>query len=111
MAAWFKVRQDGLDVIVRLTPRAARDAVEGLGTASDGSQHLVARVRTVPEKGEANMALERLLAQRLGLPASAVSVISGSTSRLKTVRLSGNPESLAEKLDAAIRLGSRSKAD
>lgn len=100
-----------MDVVVRLTPRAARDAVEGIGTAADGSAHLRVRVRAIPEKGEANRALERLLADRLGLPAGAVSVISGSTSRLKTVRLSGEPDSLAQKLDAAIRLVAGAKAD
>jgi uncharacterized protein YggU (UPF0235/DUF167 family) len=52
-------------------------------------------VRAVPEKGAANAALEKLLAKALGLPASTVSVVAGGTSRLKTVRVPGDPASLA----------------
>ena len=63
----------------------------------------------MPEKGAANRALERLLAERLGLPKSAVSVVAGATSRLKTVRLSGEPALLAKAVDAAIRLGRAAK--
>ena len=104
-----------MDIIVRLTPRASKDAVEGVGAASDGSSHLVARVRALPEKGEANMALERLLAHRLGLPASAVSIVAGSTSRLKTVRLLGDQASLSKQLASIVpaqqSLGSGAKAD
>jgi uncharacterized protein YggU (UPF0235/DUF167 family) len=56
----------------------------------------------VPEKGAANSALERLLADCLNLPKSAVSVVAGATSRLKTVRLSGHPEKLARAVESAI---------
>ena len=95
VAAPFRLRADGLDLFVRLTPRSAADALEGITTAADGSTHLKARVRAIPEKGAANLALEKLLARALGVPASAVSVVAGGTARLKTVRVLGDPAGLA----------------
>ncbi|MDO9306731.1 MAG: DUF167 family protein, partial [Mesorhizobium sp.] len=83
-------------------PKASVDAIDGLGTAADGAIHLAVRVRAVPEKGAANTALERLLAKRLGLPRTSLHVVAGSTSRLKTVRLSGDGAMLAETLKRAI---------
>jgi uncharacterized protein YggU (UPF0235/DUF167 family) len=95
----FRPRGDGVDLFVRLTPKSATDALEGAATAADGGAHLKARVRAVPEKGAANAALERLLAKALGVPASAVGVVAGGTSRLKTVRIAGDPASLAKAIE------------
>lgn len=77
----------GLALAVRLTPNAARDAVEGWRDTADGRTHLAVRVRAVPEDGKANAALVALLARRLGIPKRDVDVIRGATSRLKTVRI------------------------
>ncbi|MAW88942.1 MAG: hypothetical protein CMJ42_20685 [Phyllobacteriaceae bacterium] len=88
----------GVDIFVRLTPRAAHDAVDGLGAASDGSVHLKARVRAVPEKGKANAALEKLVAKWLGVPVSTVSVTGGATARLKTVSVAGDSAALTRKV-------------
>lgn len=93
--ACYRARVDGLDLFVRLTPKSSTDAIGGVATSDDGSVHLLARVRAAPEKGAANAALERLLARTFGLPPSTVRVVSGATSRLKTVRLSGDAASIA----------------
>lgn len=68
--------------------------------AADGRCHLKARVRAVPENGAANQALQRLVAKALGVPASAVSVVAGDTSRLKTLRIEGEPAVLARGIEA-----------
>ncbi len=78
---------DGIRLIVRLTPKSSRDAIDGTRADSDGKTHLAARVRAVPEDGKANKALEVLVAKTLGVPKSAVSVIAGHTSRLKTLHV------------------------
>jgi uncharacterized protein YggU (UPF0235/DUF167 family) len=101
----FRERTDGIDLFVRLTPKSSRDAIDGFGEAADGSRHLIARVRAVPEKGAANLALERLLAGRLGVPKGSVAVVAGETSRLKTVRIEGSPEVLGRKIAEAFALG------
>ena len=49
-----------------------------------------ARVRAIPENGEANAALERLVAGWLGVGKSAVAVTAGGKSRIKTVTVSGD---------------------
>lgn len=94
----FRIREDGVDLAVRLTPKSSRDAIEGVEAGDDGRPYLRARVRAVPEKGKANAALERLLAEKLGLPASDVAVVAGGKARLKTVRLAGDPAVLAQTL-------------
>jgi uncharacterized protein YggU (UPF0235/DUF167 family) len=99
----FRLRDDGLDLFVRLTPKAAMDRLEGVETASDGRSHLKARVRAVPENGAANHALEKLVAKALGVPASAVSVVAGGTARLKTLRLLGDTAALAKSVEALGR--------
>ncbi|QND54048.1 hypothetical protein HB779_03660 [Phyllobacterium sp. 628] len=93
----------GVTLFVRLTPKAAKDTIEGVEETGDGRAHLKVRVRAVPEDGKANAALEKLLAKWLGLATRDVSISAGATSRLKQIRISGNPEALALKL---VSLGS-----
>jgi len=91
-------------VHLRLTPKAARDAVEGCETLADGREVLKARVRAVPEDGKANEAARKLLAKALGLPASKVSLESGATARLKSFYLAGDPAGIESGL-AALAAG------
>ncbi|MEI8718570.1 DUF167 domain-containing protein [Mesorhizobium sp. ISC11] len=100
MSAPFRLRDDGVELFVRLTPKAALDRLEGIETTADERSHLKARVRAVPENGAANHALEKLLAKALGVPGSAVSVVAGGTARLKTVRIEGDPATLAKSIEA-----------
>jgi uncharacterized protein YggU (UPF0235/DUF167 family) len=95
--------EDYVVLDVRLTPRAALDRVEGMGTLSDGRSVLKARVRAVPEDGKANEALRRLLAETLGISRSAVSIVGGATSRVKRVRFDGDPAQLAAALKALAK--------
>ena len=101
-SAFWRRGPGGVDLFVRLTPKSARDAVEGVEVAADGRSHLKARVRAVPEDGKANKALMRLLSQTPGVPASAVTVVAGGTARLKTVRIAGEAAELEERFS---RLG------
>ncbi len=64
---------------VRVTPRGGRDSIDGFG--ADGV--LRVRVSAAPADGEANEAVRRLLAKALGLPPRDISLVSGTTSRLK----------------------------
>jgi len=100
MSQPFRLRDDGIDLFVRLTPKAALDRIQGVETTADGRSHLKARVRAVPENGAANQALERLVAKALGVPASAVAVVAGGTARLKTLRIAGEPAALAKGVEA-----------
>ena len=98
MSTPFRLRDNGIELFVRLTPKAALDRIDGVEPTADGRSHLKARVRAVPENGAANQALERMMAKALGVPVSAVSVVAGATSRLKTLRVVGDAAELVERL-------------
>jgi len=63
---------------------------------------LKVRVRAVAEKNKANRALEKLIAKKLKIGKTAVRVISGETSRSKTVRIEGSPADLAAAIEALV---------
>nr|WP_255453094.1 DUF167 family protein [Phyllobacterium sp. SYP-B3895] len=96
----FRKMTDGVLVFVRLTPKSAKDAVEGVALAADLHAHLKVRVRAVPEDGKANAALEKLLAKELGVATGEVALVAGATSRLKQIKILGDPHALAPKLEA-----------
>jgi uncharacterized protein (TIGR00251 family) len=78
--------EEGCTFQVRVLPRGRRDAVVGLhGDA------LKIRLAAPPERGKANRALQEFLGERLGVPPSAVEILSGHTSRRKRVRVKGMP--------------------
>lgn len=94
MTCW---RQDGDDLLlsIRLTPGAAREQIGGRWTDEKDAHWLTARVRAVPEKGRANVALIALVAKVLDWPPSAISLESGDTNRLKRLRIKGGAQALA----------------
>lgn len=55
-------------LLVRLTPKAAQNKVQGWATDETGQKILKASVTAVPEKGKANEALITLLAKTLKIP-------------------------------------------
>jgi uncharacterized protein len=76
--------EEGVTFAVRVTPRASRDALEG-----EYQGALKVRLTAPPVDGRANDVLRRLLADRLGVPMSVVTIIAGETSRTKRVSVSG----------------------
>ena len=65
---------------VKVTPRAAADSID---VAEDGTMHI--RVRVAPVDNAANDAVMRLVAERLDVPRSRVTILAGSTARKKLV--------------------------
>jgi uncharacterized protein (TIGR00251 family) len=96
-AAW-RLREDGVEIRVRVTPRGGRDALDGIESLADGRRVLKVRVRAAPEDGAANEGVRRLLAKALGRPASAVALTAGATARVKAFRVEGEAEALAAAL-------------
>ncbi|MBX5158342.1 MULTISPECIES: DUF167 domain-containing protein [unclassified Rhizobium] len=100
MSRPWSLFNDHLRLAVRLTPNGGRDAIDGIEADGKGGEtHLKARVTAVPEKGKANKALIRLVAGSLRIPKTSVSLISGDTARKKILRIEGDPEDLAKKLE------------
>ena len=79
---------------MRVTPKSAREGIDGVVETAQGPA-LTVRVRAVAEKGEANRAVEMVVAGWLGVPKSSVAVTAGGKSRLKTVLVTGQPGRLA----------------
>ena len=74
----------GVLLRLRVQPRASREEVTGV--AGDAIR---LRLTALPVDGVANEALTRFLAARLGVPRSAVELVSGRTGRTKVVTVSG----------------------
>jgi uncharacterized protein len=91
----FRLVKGGVELFVRLTPRTSRDEIGKVEASADGRTHLAARVRAVPDKGQANAALEKLVADWVGVPRSTVVVSAGATQRLKTLRIKGDAQALS----------------
>ena len=79
---------------VHVTPRADADRI---GPFKDGILHL--RVTRPPAEGKANDAVRALVARALGVPRSAVTLVSGGRSRTKRLAIDGlAPGELARRL-------------
>ena len=75
---------NGVRIRLRVKPGGRVDRLIG---PHDGALKL--EVRAAPERGRANDAVDRLLADRLGLSRSDVDVVAGRSSQDKTVAVSG----------------------
>jgi uncharacterized protein YggU (UPF0235/DUF167 family) len=84
--------------MVRVTPKSARDAVEGVAEDDAGRSYLKVRVRAVPENGAANKAVCKLIAKTLALPKSAVSLHAGETARVKQVYVGASGDEVVRAL-------------
>ncbi|HEY3235583.1 MAG TPA: DUF167 domain-containing protein [Polyangiaceae bacterium] len=67
---------------LKVTARASADEVAGWS-----EQTLKVRVRAAPEKGRANHAVEKLLADALAVPRASVRIVSGHASTRKIVEI------------------------
>jgi uncharacterized protein len=92
----------GLALVVRLTPKGGRDAIDSVEQRSDGQCVLKVRVRAAPTEGEANDALVKLIAKTLGIPPRGVSLVAGATSRIKRIAIAGDGPTLAAALEKII---------
>jgi uncharacterized protein YggU (UPF0235/DUF167 family) len=74
--AW-RLSSTGVRVLARVTPKSARDSVDGMMQTAEGPA-LKVRVRAVADKGAANRSVESVVAQWLGVAKSQVTVAGGS---------------------------------
>jgi hypothetical protein len=92
----------GIEISIRLTPRAGRDSLGGVSLQADGREYVQAWVRAVPADGEANAALVALVAKQLKVPKSAVSIRAGAGQRLKRIEIIGDADELTARLAAIV---------
>lgn len=99
----WMIAPGGLGVVVRLTPRGGRDAIDGVEQRADGQCVLKARVRAAATEGEANAALIELIAHAVGVPPRDVALVSGATARIKRLTIAGHGPTLAAALEKAAQ--------
>jgi uncharacterized protein len=74
----------GVSIRVHVAPRASANRVLGVHNGA-----LKVALTAPPVEGAANKALVEFLAKALGVPKSAVAILSGETSRNKSLRVAG----------------------
>ncbi len=92
----------GLRVALKVTPKAARAAIGGLGADADGRAYLTVAVTAAPERGKANAAVIKLLARACRLAPSAISFTGGAKARRKTLLVAGDTPELLKHLNEWI---------
>ncbi|MBO6948033.1 MAG: DUF167 domain-containing protein [Rhodospirillales bacterium] len=94
----FQLIDDGLDVRLRVTPKASHDAIGHLVADGQGNGAIKIAVTAVPEKGNANTAVIKLLAKAWRLRKSDMEIVQGVTDRNKILRISGDGREILAKL-------------
>lgn len=86
---------------LKVVPGSSRDEIVGwLGDA------IKVKVKAPPEKGRANEAVVALLAERLGVDVSTISVVSGHGSPAKIVAVDGMDDAAMQRVfprDASVK--------
>jgi uncharacterized protein YggU (UPF0235/DUF167 family) len=95
----WTVAAGGLAVVVRLTPRGGRDAIDGIEQRADGQSVLKVRVRAAASEGGANRALTALIGRALDIPQRDVILTSGASARIKRLTVAGHGPTLAAALE------------
>jgi len=81
------------DIRIKLLPRSSKSQIMGM----EGEFYKV-KVNSPPVDGEANKELILLISKRLGIPKGRIEIISGKTSRMKVVRITGIDEKSVTRL-------------
>jgi uncharacterized protein (TIGR00251 family) len=91
-------KSDGVAFMVRIHPRAKRNAITGeLGDT------LKLSLAAPPVEGRANEACIEFFANLLKVPRSSITIASGQTSRKKLIRVTGLPaEEIRKRLGIAL---------
>lgn len=96
---------------VRVTPKASRNEVTGIYTAADGAVSLAVKVTAAPDKGKANAAVASLLAKKLGVAKSMLTLVKGETDRNKTFQFTGPFEPLEALVASLTNTGKKDGED
>lgn len=84
MSLWCKSIARGVELTLKVVPGASRSRIVGpLGDA------LKIQIAAAPEKGKANAAVKKLIAQTLGVTEKSVELVRGESQPRKTIRIEG----------------------
>ena len=94
----FAAVAGGIELHLRVTPRASRTRLLGVAEEADGRAVLKLAVTAPPEDGRANAAVVEFLAKALRLPKRGIEISRGETDRRKTLLLRGDGAALTARL-------------
>jgi hypothetical protein len=97
-APFLRAGPGGVELAVKVTPRARRARLGGTVIDAAGAAWLAVSVTEPAEAGRATRAAQRLVAARCHLPAGAVTLLSGAASRWKRLRVAGDAAMIAARL-------------
>ena len=92
----------GVRLVVRLSPRASRNGVDGIALDAAGLPVLKLRLTAPPVHGAANACLIDWLAKAVSLRKSDITLHSGAASRTKVLYLAGEAVGLSARLDQLV---------
>ena len=102
----FHIDGNSVSFWVQVKPRSSR---QGLQLASPGELYL--RIHAAPTEGQANEACVQFLARHLRLPQNSVSILAGSRSRRKLIRVTGrSARETVERLQTLVALGTEKES-
>jgi uncharacterized protein (TIGR00251 family) len=88
----------GVRVETRVTPRASRNAIEGIREG-----RLLVRVTASPVDEAANAAVVDIVSRAMDLPRRDITIVAGEHSRLKSLALSGvSADDVRQRLSAIL---------
>jgi uncharacterized protein (TIGR00251 family) len=85
-------------LLIKLTPGGSANKIVSYETDLLGDRILKVMVTAIPEKGQANKALFKLLSKSFKLPLSAFSIVRGDLSRTKMLEVDCDLVTLEEKI-------------
>lgn len=91
-----KQGKENFTINIKLTPNAKKNSLGEVIDIGDGKLALKVTVKSIPEDGKANKELIEFLAKTWKIPKSNIEIISGHTSRIKTLSVIGNYEYLLQ---------------
>jgi uncharacterized protein (TIGR00251 family) len=99
VTAFWRRAPDGAVLRIKVQPKSRRPGLQGTAPSAEGSRLRIG-VTEAAEAGKANQAVCAVIADTLAVPRSAVNILAGAASREKLIRVSGDPDALARKLEA-----------
>jgi uncharacterized protein YggU (UPF0235/DUF167 family) len=97
-AGWVRALPDGIEVAVRVTPRARRPGIGGVRSGASGEAWLEVAVSEAADRGRATAAVLDLLSRYLNVPPSRASLRAGAHSRFKRVHIAGPASLMMDRL-------------
>jgi hypothetical protein len=88
----FERRGDAVELFVKVTPGARREAIGAIADDGEGHRRLQVHVTAKAEGGEANRAVVRLLSKSWRVAPTSFELTAGQRSRLKRLRLTVPPD-------------------